>query len=83
MKLLYENCTTEYASGIGIDISNKQTEEPQNKRANKTKCRCGSTTHLKTRSFQFPLNKKNLTLDKIEKSDHTNTVEVNFEEDKV
>ena len=45
-KLLYENRTTEYASGIGL--IGQQQQEPQRKRAKRTYWRCGSTTHLTT-----------------------------------
>ena len=58
---MYENRTknVDYGSGTGLDIGFAQP--PTKKiRAKRTQCRCGSTSHLTTRSKQCPLNKDNL-----------------------
>ena len=64
-KLLYENRTTEYASGIGLDIGHDvpartSRSKPTTKRAKRTQCKCGSTTHLTSNSGECKFNKKNL-----------------------
>ena len=52
LKLLYENYTTEYASGIGLDIGSEEVMEsekekkPRAKRAKRTSCKCGTIDHL-------------------------------------
>ena len=62
-KLLYENRTTEYASGIGLDIgSPAATRKKPDTNKKRTNCRCGSTTHQTTRVGKCILNKKNLLL---------------------
>ena len=63
-KLLYENRTAEYASGIGLDIGKekiKKVKKVQKKQTTKrTACRCGSTTHLTSNHHSCKFNKKNL-----------------------
>ena len=60
-KLLYEARTTEYESGIGLDIGH--TKEPEDKPPEKEKkaCRaCGQFTHKTRASRLCPYNKKNV-----------------------
>ena len=63
-RLLYENRTTEYAAGIGLDIGADAalTATPTTTRKHKkrTQCRCGSTTHLTSRHKECKYNKNNL-----------------------
>ena len=63
-KLVYEHRTMEYASGLGLDIGNpaKATTpaSKRSKRAKKTQCRCGATTHLTANSQECKYTKKNL-----------------------
>ena len=61
-KLLFKDRTKEYESGIGLDIGHEaaKSDKPAQKRQKHTQCKCGSTTHLTSRSLQCPLNKKNL-----------------------
>ena len=64
-RLIYKNRTTEYASGIGLDIGAAAAVaatavEPNKKRAKRTQCRYGSTTHLTSRPKQCKYNKQNL-----------------------
>ena len=60
-RLLYENRTAEYAAGIGLDIGaeNATTNATRNRRR-RTHCRCGSATHLTTRSRHCRLNRINI-----------------------
>ena len=60
-KLLYENRTSEYGSGIGLDIGAPDTRSSRKKRAKRTECpRCKSKTHLSSNSLLCPFNKKKL-----------------------
>ena len=62
-QLLYENRTTEYKSGIGLDIgSTPATKKKPRNKAKRTQCKCGSTTHLTSNSGACKFNKKNLLL---------------------
>ena len=62
-RLIYENRTTEYAAGIGLDIGNSALAAPAKKtRTKRTQCKCGSTTHLTSRSRECKYNKNNLQL---------------------
>ena len=69
-KQLYENNTKDahYGPGLGLDIgftaASSVTKTNEKKRSKRTQCRCGSTTHLTTRSKQCPLNKVNLNVEK-------------------
>ena len=63
-RLIYESRTTEYAAGLGLDIGNPtqavtpaRAKKPRTKR---TQCKCGSTTHLTSRSKECKYNKNNL-----------------------
>ena len=59
-KLLFEERTTEYSSGIGLDIGNQTNTGT----VTKTKtCKCGLSTHKTIRHKQFPLNKSNILSD--------------------
>ena len=81
-KLLFENRTKEYESGIGLDIghSKTQSDKPPKKRQKRMQCKCGSTTHLTTRSLQCPLNKKNLLSAKSSEEGKSMDAALNFEE---
>ena len=64
-KLMFENRTTEYASGIGLDIGSGESKSKSTKTKAKTKtkrthCKCGASTHTTSNSKACPFNKKNL-----------------------
>ena len=63
-KLLYENRTTEYASGIGLDIGSTPaaTRKTRGSKTKRTQCKCGATTHVTSNSHLCKFNKKNLLL---------------------
>ena len=62
-KLIYENRTTEYTSGIGLDIGSTPTATRKTgSKAKRTQCKCGATTHLTSNSRLCKFNKKNLLL---------------------
>ena len=84
-RLLFEDRTKEYASGIGLQIGH-ETSKPNDKKkkAKRTKCKCGSTTHLTANSKQYPLNKKNLLKASVEdKVSAEEATGVNFDEDNI
>ena len=61
-KLLYESRTSEYGSGIGLDIGAPATRNtPKKTRAKRTECpRCFSKTHFSSNSRECRFNKKNV-----------------------
>ena len=60
-KIIYENCTAEYGSGIGLDIGAPETRSTRKRRVKPTECpRCKSKTHLSSNSLECPFNKKNI-----------------------
>ena len=61
-KLLYESRTSEYGSGIGLDIGAPATRNtPKKTRAKRTECpRCFSKTHFSSNSRECWFNKKNV-----------------------
>ena len=61
-KIMFENRTVEYESGIALDIGHGATKSKStsSKRTKRTQCKCGSKTHLTARSADCPFNKKNL-----------------------
>ena len=82
-RLIYENRTAEYAAGIGLDIGAESTATTNTTRTRtrRTHCRCGSTTHLTTRSRQCSLN-KNIIQNNIQNNilcGETNEEKVEFE----
>lgn len=63
---LYEKHAKDYGSGIGLEIGSIRTKRPKKRqRTKRTKCKCGATTHLTTRSKACPLNKANVAAKKI------------------
>lgn len=63
-RLIYENRTVEYASGMGLDLGNETATRTIRTTTTTTRkrCRCGSTTHQRTSSKECRLNKRNLLL---------------------
>ena len=65
-RLLFENRPAEYKSGIGLDIGSGEQRDtrsrPARQRQKRTQCKCGSTTHLTSRSKECKFNKRNLLL---------------------
>ena len=60
-RILYENRTAEYGSGMGLDLGNTATNNTTRRtRTKRTKCRCGATTHLTVRHRECRLNLRNL-----------------------
>ena len=64
---MFENRTTKYASGIGLDIGSGESKSKSTKTKTKTKtktirthCKCGASTHTTSNSEACPFNKKNL-----------------------